>query len=325
MKIFQEDIPKKLSDINITNLREEAQQIEKVKNLNLFSILYRYTSGSNQKEHFENTLNKLYHIDEILKSTDKKNKNIIEEVKNNSSVINEEIKKYKQSEELSLLLNFDSSETDIKAIFYLFNNLLDDENWNKILCQKYKDISKENIEQYLKELKEKNIYDHQSEAKSQKSGYIKFFNYLYQKQQAIDFLKKPHENLNLLYEKLDPSVGTLSARNIDDTIICVGFFNELKNLESNEDAFNYIKNKFKNDEKLIESFKNFSEVYPSIDELNQSFDDYAFNLYNEVKLIMEKTEIILSQNDEEIKIKGENEKIKLKIETIDDLFTLKIK
>ena len=58
---------------------------------------------------------------------------------------------------------------------------------------------------------------------------------------------------------------------------------------------------------------------------NQSFDDYAFNLYDEVKLIMEKTEIILSQNDEEIKIKGENEKIKLKIETIDDLFTLKNK
>ena len=325
LKFFQEEIPKKLSDINLTNLREEAQQIEKVKNLNLFNILYRYTSGSNQKEHFENTLNNLHHIDEILKSTDKKNKGIIEEVKNNSSVINEEIKKFKQSEELSLLVNFDSYETDIKAIFYLFDNLRDDENWNKILCPKYKDISKENIEQYLKELKEKNIYDYQSEAKSQKSGYIKFFNYLYQKQQAIDFLKQPHENLNLLYEKLDPSVGTLSAKDIDDTIICVRFFNELKNLESNEDAFNYIKNKFKNDEKLIESFKNFSEVYPSIDELNQSFDDYAFNLYDEVKLIMEKTEIILSQNDEEIKIKGENEKIKLKIETIDDLFTLKNK
>ena len=261
---YQVEIPSELNKINITNLREEAQQIEKVKNLNLFGILYRYTSGSNQKEHFENTLNNLHHIDEILKSTDKKYKGIIEEVKNNSSVINEEIKKFKQSEELSLLVNFDSYETDIKAIFYLFDNLRDDENWNKILCPKYKDISKENIEQYLKELKEKNIYDYQSEAKSQKSGYIKFFNYLYQKQQAIDFLKQPHENLNLLYEKLDPSVGTLSAKDIDDTIICVGFFNELKNFESNEDAFNYIKNKFKNDEKLIESFKNFSEVFPSI-------------------------------------------------------------
>ena len=38
---------------------------------------------------------------------------------------------------------------------------------------------------------------------------------------------------------------------------------------------------------------------------------------------MKKTEIILSQNDEEIKIKGKNAKIKMEIETIDDLFILK--
>ena len=107
---------------------------------------------------------------------------------------NEEIKKFKQGEELSLLVNFDSYTNDIKSIFYLY--------------------------------------------------------------------------------------------------ICVRFFNKLRN--RNEDVFNHIKNKFKNGEKLIESFKNFSEVYPSIDELNQSFDDYAFNLYDEVKLIMKKTEIILA-------------------------------
>ena len=33
---------------------------------------------------------------------------------------NEEIKKFKQGEELSLLVNFDSYTNDIKSIFYLF-------------------------------------------------------------------------------------------------------------------------------------------------------------------------------------------------------------
>ena len=68
---------------------------------------------------------------------------------------NEEIKKFKQGEELSLLVNFDSYTNDIKSIFYLFDNLSNDENRKKILCPKYKDISKDNIEQYLKELQEK--------------------------------------------------------------------------------------------------------------------------------------------------------------------------
>ena len=38
---------------------------------------------------------------------------------------------------------------------------------------------------------------------------------------------------------------------------------------------------------------------------------------------MKKTEIILSQNDEEIKIKGKNANIKMETETTDDLFILK--
>ena len=49
-----EQIKTKLN--GLTNKKEDAQKIEKVKNLNLFSIPYRYTKGSDQKEHFDNTL-----------------------------------------------------------------------------------------------------------------------------------------------------------------------------------------------------------------------------------------------------------------------------
>ena len=282
--------------IPILGRKNEADEIDKVKNFNLFNIIYKHTKGENQKIHFENAVKKLNNIKNILKSKDKENKGIIDEIKQNKSLIEEEIKKYfdqqKEDNELSLVFNFDSYEQDIKSIFYFFDNLHNDENWNKILCPKYKDLSRENIEQYLKELKEKKIYDYESERKS-KSYYILFFKYLYQKQQAIDFLNQDHDNLNLLYEKLDPSKGMLGVKDIDDTISCVEFFSELKKFEQNEAIFNHIKDKFKGNEKLIESFKNFSDVHPTIIELNQSFDDLSLSLYDEVKLILKKAEIIL--------------------------------
>lgn len=167
-------------------------------------------------------------------------------------------KKKNADNDLSLLVNYDSYEKDIKSIFYFFDNLHNDENWNKILLRKYKEISKENIEQYLKELKEKGIYDYEHE-KSDKSYYIQFFNYLYKKQQALDFLNQLPDNLNLLYEKLDPNNGTIKAKDIDDTISCVEFFKEIKKFERHEDTFKFIKEKFKGNTKLTESFKNFSD------------------------------------------------------------------
>ena len=188
--------------------------------------------------------------------------------------------KKKADDELSFLVNFDSYERDIKSIFYFFDNLRNDENWNKILDKKYKEINKDNIEKYLKELKEKKIYDYECD---QKSYYIQFFNYLYKKDEAFDFLTQKHDNLNLLYEKLDPSIGTISAKDIDDSISCVEFFNKIKEFSKNEEIFNYIKEEFKGNEKLIESFKNFSYVYGSIIDLNHNFDDFSLNLYDEVK------------------------------------------
>ena len=233
-------------------------------------------------------------------------------------------KKKNADNDLSLLVNYDSYEKDIKSIFYFFDNLHNDENWNKILLRKYKEISKENIEQYLKELKEKGIYDYEHE-KSDKSYYIQFFNYLYKKQQALDFLNQLPDNLNLLYEKLDPNNGTIKAKDIDDTISCVEFFKEIKKFERHEDTFKFIKEKFKGNTKLTESFKNFSDVYVSIIDLNQNFDDFALNLYEEVKYIVKKTEIIFYQYNEEIFLNGVNDDIKKRIKSINDLLLLKNK
>lgn len=72
-----------------------------------------------------------------MKSNVKDNKKIFEEIRKNSSQIDEEIKKYfdetNSVNELSLLINFYFYERDIKSLFYFFDNLYKDENWNKIL------------------------------------------------------------------------------------------------------------------------------------------------------------------------------------------------
>ena len=72
-----------------------------------------------------------------MKSNVKDNKKIFEEIRKNSSQIDEEIKKYfdetNSVNELSLLINFYFQERDIKSLFYFFDNLYKDENWNKIL------------------------------------------------------------------------------------------------------------------------------------------------------------------------------------------------
>ena len=50
---------KKTSLANLLDKKEEADKINKVKNLNSCGILYRNTKRSNQDEHFKNALKKL--------------------------------------------------------------------------------------------------------------------------------------------------------------------------------------------------------------------------------------------------------------------------
>ena len=332
------------TDLNSTSYsdkKEIADKVNKVRKLDLFNIIHRHTKGNNQKERFEKSLKKLDNINDILRRSndpDKENESILADIKQNNSKIEEEIKEYfKQKDadrELSLLVHYESYKRDILSIYFFFDNLHNDENWNKILLPEYRNISRDNIENIIKKLKEKEIYDYEFEGKKkneQKSYYIQFFNYLDQKKQAMDFLNQQPDNLNLLYEKLDPNKGTIQAQDIDDAIQCVNFFGEIKKEEQkgNEFVFKYIKEKFKGNDKLIDSFKRFSYTYPSIIELNQSFDEFSLNLYEEVNLILKKTDVILKQNDEEIYVyeieKSKEKKDKMKINSIDDIFILKNK
>lgn len=105
-------------------------------------------------------------------------------------------------------------------------------------------------------------------------------------------------------------------------LLVLEFFKEIDKKERNEDAFNYIKETFKGNEDLIKSFENFSNIYPSIIELNQHFDNFSLNLYDEVIKIVKDTEIIFFQTNEKIKIENKDNKT---INQIKDLLILKNK
>ncbi len=65
---------------------------------------------------------------------------------------------------------------------------------------------------------------------------------------------------------------------------CVGFFHEIKKIHDFKQILLNIKEKME-DNDLIKRFEKFSEIYPSIIELNQNFD-FSINLYDKIKKIL---------------------------------------
>ena len=53
------------------------------------------------------------------------------------------------------------------------------------------------------------------------------------------------------------------------------------------------------DDNLLKRFENFSQIYPSIIELNQNFD-FSLFLYDEIKEIITNANFIFYQNYEEL-------------------------
>ena len=298
-----------LKDIHL--LLKEQDLVEKiniVKDSKIFNSLYNSGKERVQKERFENAYKKLSNFilndnfdipdfGEFMKETNKKDeindelKQLFEKIGKNSipkDKINENEIKAK-----ALYFNCKIYEEHINSIFDFFSYFHnDDKEWDDYLCIKYKNISnKEQKVALLKELKEKNIYNYENV-----ENHIKFFNYLYQKKQAYDFLlNNKTEDINLLYNKIEPNNRTITCKEIADTIDCVGLFQEIKKLNNNFDIFNYIKENI-NDENL-KKFKSFTDNFVSIIELNQNFD-FSINLYDEVKDIVTKADFVFEQNTE---------------------------
>ena len=221
-----------------------------------------------------------------------------EEKEENRSEANtaEENKNQKILNGLKILVYSKIYEKEINSIFYFFGNFdKTNKKWNEKLPDKYQDISKKNLKELkesLIDLKEREIYDY-----TNKSNYIKFFTCLYGKKEAVDFLRMKNLNeIQLLYDKLYPKDTKLSMKDLLNTYNCVGFFNEIKNLNDNSEIFDYLKKAI--DDQKLKEFKNFSDVYQSIIELNENFDLSA-SLYNKVNDIIIEATFKFGQDEED--------------------------
>jgi MoxR-like ATPase len=232
-------------------------------------------------------------------------------------------------DDITLLFNSKKYELDIKSITYFFNCINKKDEWNKNLSKTYENLSEINLtdlKKNLKKLRDDRIYDHQN-----KNKYSKLFTSLYEKKEAIDFLRKKidkycknknediSENINKdiseLYERIDPNSPTITIQKIDDTKKCIEVFNQFRSKKNNEEIFEYIKN-LKDDE--IEAFESYSKIYSSIIELDRN-DNSTLNIFDQVDNIIKKAKFLFLQETESFSY-GEEKKI-----TMDELIHLKNK
>ena len=313
----------------LKELKTTADQVKQYKDFLFFKVLYDEAYGNDQEKRFNEALKNLEIIksefdsnpssNEIYKNTKDIINKIKEIISNDESKANEFIKKMidyfeikdknELIEELTLIFKSKKYEMDLKSIIYFFDNLTIDNNkddWNKKLSSKYKKLSEmdlEDLKKNLKELKKNEIYDYENN-----NIYSKLFTSLYDKKQAIDFLlSKNNQDINLLYDRIDPTNPSITMANIQDTEECIKIFNEFKKLNNNFKIFNYIKSL---DNNQISKFENFSKNYISIIELDRN-DDSSLNLYQQVIKIIQNANFIFSQDSVDFSY-GEKNEINIK-------------
>ena len=315
---------------------ELVNRINDVGNKKIFIYFYNDCKEVEQDKRFENAYNKLKNFIQDSNFNETEFKKIMEdqincekyekEIMELGNIFNEnqniDEKTRNKNKKISILFQIKVIKDDINSIFDFFSYFKEDnKEWENFLCAKYKDIDKlENEKQIeiLEELKSKNIYDYEK-----KDNYIEFFNCLFKKKKAYDFLlNNTIENINALQEKIDPNYGTITDQDILDTIDCVGIFMEIKKLNNNFERLNHIK-KIMKDENLIK-FKNFSYNYISIIELNEN-SHFSIGIFNEVKAIITKAKFFFMKYTEEFNyfIDHGNRNIEKKTTTIKHLIYLK--
>ena len=287
----------------ISEFKEKCNNINNVKDSHIFNLLYKHVNEKDSEKRFDKTFQNFEKVLYIKEDNEGEKDLEAEELLNTikkeltENQIQEEINTFikklgKVSERYVITIEANKHQKNINSIFYFYSNYSkNDENWNEIFSSKYKDIAKNDAQTlyiYLKELKQNEIYDY-----SNQESYINFFLDLYELKEAYNFLlNNTPENIENLYNKIEPNNQKIKIKDIDDTYNCVGFFQEIKKKETNMEIFKYIK---EIDSEYLERFHNFSCVYPSIIELNQN-NELSFLLYEEIGDITKDSKIKFSQD-----------------------------
>jgi len=288
------------------DLKKKVEEINKIKDSSTFKKIFDNAPGSNDQQRWEYAVQRLKPEFMALR---RQNKKVDDKFKKEFQIIidflglnnDEQTKKdWKYLEDSS------GAEEDIRNMLFFCENFKINENENKnekpnyqksgvevILSKVYENIKNNtNKEDSLEILKKENIYDC-----SKKGINIQFFNLFNNQKEAIDFLlNKTPENLEIIKDKLINIDNTVKANDIDDVGNCMDFFkNNLGNCKNDYELFEVIK---KIDENLMNKFKKFINIFPSLVELDNNSDN-SYNLYIQANKYFKEATYYISLNYEE--------------------------
>ena len=233
--------------------------INKVKNNLLFNVIYENINlEENEENHFNIAVEKLNNIGKELKNNtdfteiykNKEYKNCFDKIKDKLSNNNQKVQEFIDYDlikyfgitnkdlinDLNIFFKIRKYEMDINSIIFFFeyfqkdnpvwNQKLDKAYFENLFRKKENENQQENdfkkIKNYLKELKDNEIYDYEN-----MQNYIKFFACLYDKKEAIDFLfSKIEINITYLYDRIQPTDGAISVTDIKNTKECISDFRD---------------------------------------------------------------------------------------------------
>ena len=297
MKILKENQAKRFEDA-IKKLKE----LKDLFNKNSSNIESIFTD-----KNYENTFKDIK--EELGKKTEDKSKKFIDQMIDYFNIENEIV-----INDLKMIINSKKYEMIVKSIKYFFDNLD-----KELILPKDINLSEmklETLKNNLRDLEKKDIYDYK-----QNSPYYRVFTSIYEKKEAIDFLKR-NSNSNgkdlskTLKDKLNPTNRSISIKDIDDTIECLTHFKKFKDLSSPE-IMKYIKLL---NEEHIKKFESFSKKFGSIIELEKKLEKDPFE---EVYDIIQDASLLFNLDNEDF---GYNIDGKFKkIENIEYLIKLKNK
>ena len=168
-----------------------AKQTESVQDFLLFRVIYDNAKGNNQEVRFNNAIETLEKIKDLLTNEKsdinelyKQNKETFDIIKrkliNNKERsdkffntfkiyfnLGETKEKKEVMDDLTLIFNSKKYELDLKSIIYFFNNFDSNNEWSQNLFKEYENLSEldlNNLKIKLKELKQLEIYDYQTES-----------------------------------------------------------------------------------------------------------------------------------------------------------------
>jgi len=237
---------------------------------------------------YQNIFNK---IKDILSDDEVKAEQLINQIKDYCKIkIKTEL-----IDDLTIILKSKKYEKDLKSIIFFFESLNPADNlWKTNFPEVYETLSEadlEDLKRILGELKTKGIYDYEKN-----NDYVKLFTSLYEKKEAIDFLKsKKIQDMKYLRDRIDPIVQNLTLEDIEDTEECIKIFSKFKE-KDNFTVFKYIKSKINYQQ--INKFENFSKNYLSIIDLDRN-ENSTFNLFVKVDKIIQNAILKFKQDDED--------------------------